>query len=151
MKVAVSVVIIVVSAALLGYWFRYTCLLTLRTRTGEDRDPRLAAANWLSFTGVNEELVNGATSSGLAELEQALKRDYRLLTYLLTNASGLRFGGLTMEQHMLMLDFRLMQAVCFVTRRLYVSRARAAVLEMTEVLGHLASDMGKRSRAASRA
>ena len=148
---ATSVFIIVVSAALMIYWFRYTCLLMLRTRVGKDYATGLAAANDLSFTGVRELALKDASARRLAELERSLDRDYRLLTYLLAHTAGLQFGGLTVEQRMLMLDFRIMQGLCFVSRGLFVSQARAAVLEMAEVLSHLANDMGERSHASSRA
>jgi len=149
--VVASILIIVVSAALMIFWFRYTCLLMLRTRTGKDYATGLATANGLTFTGVRETVVQTASGGGLAELERSLDRDYRLLTYLLAHTAGLRTGGLTLEQRMLMLDFRLMQGICFLTRGLSLRQARTAVLEMAEVLSHLANDMGERSHASSRA
>ena len=133
------------------YWFRYTCLLMLRTRTGKDYATDLAAANGLSFSSVRPELIDSASAKGLAELERALERDYRLLTYLLAHTAGLQIRGLTLEQRLLMLDFRLMQALCLLTRGLCIRQARSAVLEMAEVLSHLANDMGARSHASSRA
>jgi hypothetical protein len=52
---------------------------------------------------------------------------------------------------MLMLDFRLMQGLCRITRRLATRQARSAVVEMAEVLTRLANDMGERVHASSRA
>ncbi|MCC7175795.1 MAG: hypothetical protein IT159_11410 [Bryobacterales bacterium] len=148
---ATSIFIIVVSAALMIYWFRYTCLLMLRTRTGEDYAADLAEANKLGFKQVGEDLVRSAVPATLSELEQSLERDYRLLTYLLAHTAGRPFGGITLEQRMLMLDFRLMGVVYRISGRLSLGRARAAVLEMADVLNYLANDVGKRSHAASRA
>ena len=146
-----SILIILVSAALLAYWFRYTCLLILRTRTGRDHAGEMAAANGLRFHQIQGQLVRAAPVADLPALQKALESDYRLLTYLLKHTADLQVGGLTMEQRLLMLDFRLMRIVCTLTRWVYVPRARAAVQEMSEVLGHLANDMGARVRASSRA
>ena len=146
-----SILIIVVSAALMFYWFRYMCLLMLRTRTGNDYASDLAAGNDLSFNGIREQTVGVASAQQLGELERSLDRDYHILTYLLSHTASLRAGGLTMEQRMLMLDFRLMQGLCWLTRRLATRQARAAVVEMAEVLTRLANDMGERVHASSRA
>ncbi len=146
---AASVAIIIVSAALLVYWFRYTCLLMLRTPAGKDYATRFAEANRLSFVGIRERAETEAPK--LDDLDEALERDYRLLTYLLRSTVGAKVAGVTIEQRMLMFDYRLMQLVLRVTRRLWPLKARDAVLEMTEVLRHLANDLGERASAASRA
>jgi len=149
--VVASILIIVASAALMVYWFRYTCLLILRTRTGRDHATNLAAINDLKFPGVQQSVVRGATAHELTALERSLERDYRLLTYLLAHTAGAQVGGLTLEQRMLMLDFRLMRLLFSLTRALAPARARAAILEMADVLSHLAHAMGERVHASSRA
>lgn len=146
---AASVAIIIVSAALLAYWFRYTCLLMLRTRAGKDYASRFAEANRLSFIAIRERTE--AEAPELDGLEEALERDYRLLTYLLRSTTGARVAGVTIEQRMLMFDYRLMRLVLRVTRRFSPLKAREAVLEMTEVLRHLANDLGERAMAVSKA
>ncbi len=133
------------------YWFRYTCLLILRTRTGKDYATNLAAVNDLKFPGIQQNVVRGATGHDLTTLERSLDRDYRLLTYLLAHTAGAQAGGLTLEQRMLMLDFRLMRLLFSVTRAIAPPRARAAIVEMTDVLSHLANAMGERVHASSRA
>ena len=133
------------------YWFRYMCLLMLRTRTGNDYASDLATANDLKFRGIREQVTGDASAQKLAELERSLDRDYRLLTYLLSHTAGLQVGGFSLEQRMLMLDFRLMQGLCWLTRRLATRQARSAVVEMAEVLTRLANDMGERTHVSSRA
>ena len=146
-----SILIIVFSTALMMYWFRYTCLLILRTRTGKDYAADLAAVNELKFPGILETVVNAASPQELTGLERSLERDYRLLTYLLAHTAGADVGGLTLEQRLLMVDFRLMRLLFSLTRMFAVPRARAALLEMTEVLNHLANAMGERVSVSSRA
>lgn len=145
-----SILIILVSAALLVYWFRYTCLLILRTRTGKDYATSVAAVNDLAFLGVQGPALETASAADLAAIKRSLERDYRLLTYLLKQASSVNVGGLTIEQRMLMFDFWLMRQFFTLTRGLAVSQARAAVVEMADVLNHLANAMGEKVQAASR-
>ena len=146
-----SLLIIGFSAALMVYWFRYTCLLVLKTQTSKDYATDLAAVNDLKFAGVSELVVSGATSQELAALERSLERDYRLLTYLLAHTAGANVGGLTLEQRLLVLDFWLMRMLFGLARLFAPPRARAVILEMAEVLNHLANAMGERVHAASRA
>ena len=91
-----SILIILVSAALLAYWFRYTCLLILRTRTGRDHAGEMAAANGLRFHQIQGQLVRAAPVADLPALQKALESDYRLLTYLVAHTAGLEVGGLTL-------------------------------------------------------
>ncbi len=148
---AASVLIIIVSAALLVYWFRYTCLLILRMRGGKDYAAGFAAANDLSYNIVRRRAEGETSGRALARLEESLERDYRLLTYLLRATAGAQVAGLTVEQRMLMFDYRVMRLVSLVTRRLWPPKARAAVLEMTDVLRHLANDLGERASVSSQA
>jgi hypothetical protein len=148
---AASILIIIVSAALLIYWFRYTCLLILRTPTGKDYATGFAAANHLSYAEVRQQANEGVLGGSLAALEASLERDYRMLTYLLRSTVGVQVAGLTVEQRMLMFDFRVMQVFATFARRFGLQQAQTAVLEMTDVLQHLANDLGERAAASSKA
>ena len=139
-----SILIILVSAALLAYWFRYTCVLILRTRTGKDRAVEMATANGLRFHQIQGQLVREAPFADLPALQAALESDYRLLTYLVAHTAGLEVGGLTLEQRMLMLDFKAMRLVCAFSRWVGIDRARAALEEMSSILNYLANAMGER-------
>ena len=58
-----SLLIIVVSTVLLIYWFRYTCLLILRTPTARDYASGLAAANRLMYPDVEGRLLQDAPAA----------------------------------------------------------------------------------------
>jgi hypothetical protein len=146
-----SVFIILVSAALLVYWFRYTCVLILRTRTGKDRAVEMATANGLRFHQIQGQLVREASWTELPALQKALESDYRLLTYLIGHTAGLEVGGLTLEQRMLMLDFEAMRFVCAFSRWRGMDHARAALEEMSSILNYLANAMGERAESALQA
>jgi hypothetical protein len=110
-----SVLITVVSLVLLSYWFRYSCLLLLR---------------------------NQAQSSSLAQkqgdldpLREAVERDYRLLTYLCRHAAGLAEQSL--EERILILDYKLMRTWYRLTRTLAPTQARNALSEMAAVVAFL--------------
>ena len=64
-----SILITVVSLILLSYWFRYSCLLLLRSQA--------------------QQPSQAPPQGDLDPLRQAVERDYRLLTYLCRHAAGL--------------------------------------------------------------
>lgn len=139
-----SILIILVSSALLVYWFRYTCLLVLKSRTGKDYAAATAAANGLKFYGIQGRAIQDSSNAELPALQKSLERDYRLLTYLIQHTTGLEVGGVTIEQRMLMLDFKVMRLVFGLGRVLGAGCARAALQEMSSILNHLANAMGER-------
>ncbi|MGQ9635737.1 MAG: hypothetical protein ACUVXB_16020 [Bryobacteraceae bacterium] len=139
-----SILIIVVSGALLIYWFRYTCLLLLGSKPSEERAAKVAAANGLHFQEIQGTRIGKAAPSELPALQKMLERDYQLITFLLEHAASFELGGVTLEQRLLMLDFRIMQIVSTMGRLLGVDRVRAAVHEMAAVVARLADALGER-------
>src|SRR5581483_6014767 len=95
-----SVLISAVSVALLIYWFRYSCLLLIRTQG--DESTRIEATR-LDLFEIQERV---RTEADLDPLHRALERDYRLLTYLLQHAA--RLGSQSLESRLLILDYKLM-------------------------------------------
>jgi hypothetical protein len=142
-----SILIILISAALLLYWFRYTCVLILRTRTGKDRAVEMATANGLRFHQIQGRSVREAPFAELPALQKALESDYRLLAYLFEHTAGLEVGGVTLEQRMLMLDFKAMRLVCALSRWVGIDHTRAALEEMSSILNYMANAMGDRIEA----
>ena len=146
-----SVLIIAFSFVLLVYWFRYTCILILRTRTSVDYSPDVVAANNLLFPEVQTQLAHAMTAPQLNALHGSLARDYRLLTYLLRHTAGLSIDGFPLEQRVLMIDFRVMQVLYALTNGLGLPQARVALEEMAQILRHFSNAMGERAAANSRA
>lgn len=129
-----SILISAVSVVLLGYWFRYSCLLLLRARAAQFTQ---SPGNRFSFLDVRAKLH---TEPNLDPLHRSLERDYRVVTYLLQHASTL--GAQSLENRLLMLDYRVMQGWYCVTRTVAPELARRALAEMAEVLICLAQKMG---------
>jgi hypothetical protein len=133
-----SVLILTISAVLLVYWFRYTCLLLLRAQNQPARIARVAEANGLSFLAVQGRLDTMSAHSS-AELERQLDRDYRILAFLLEHAAR---GASPMEQIVLRIDFRLMQVCCRIVRIVSPANAKGPLAEMAAILTRMSGMIG---------
>lgn len=136
-----SVVITAVSVVLLCYWFRYSCLLLLRSRSEQGTGP---VDDRFSFQEVRNRLE---TAPDLDPLRHSLERDYRIVTYLLHHAGGL--GAQSLEDRLLQLDYKLMRGWYAVTRTAAPQHARRALAEMAAVVACLAQKMGAPARVQS--
>jgi hypothetical protein len=148
---AASIFIIAFSLALLIYWFRYTCLLLLSSSADRRHAAAVAEANRLHFLEIQGARIREAEPSELPALRDMLERDYRIITFLLKHSGGLETGGVSLEDRLLMLDFKLMQMVYAMGRLVGVNRVRAALQEMAQVVARLAGVMGERLDSAHRA
>lgn len=135
-----GILIVTLSLALLVYWFRYSCILILRSRSEIAVASALASDNRFSYAEVLERLKYEPT---LDQLRNSLERDYRVLTYLIEHAAGLELASL--EDRLLMFDYRVMQGVYRLTRTAAPQQARNALAEMASVLGVLAHRIGEQA------
>jgi hypothetical protein len=136
--------IIGISLALFAYWFRYTVILILRTRTSPEYAQKVAVANRLSFVDVKQQLHSRTSTAELAGLFEALERDYQVLKYLLGHAATVEAGAYTAEQRLLMVNFRMMSLWFKVIRKFRPENAKHALLEMSGTLEYFANVMGRR-------
>jgi hypothetical protein len=134
-----TIVITVSSMALFGYWFRYTCLLILSTKTARDYAVEVATANQLGFLEVRSQLQ--ASSVPLDRLRDALDRDYAVLSRLLKQAGTLEQSAL--EKRMLDMNYRVLRSWYSVIRRFSPAAAARALDEMSQVIAHFANVMGE--------
>ncbi len=136
-----SGLIIVISVVLLVYWFRYTCALLLSDHPLRNTlDP--VQAERFSFGTVRERLEGAAD---LDPLHNSLRRDYELMMYLVKHASGMELASL--EDRLLVWDYKLMQWRYRITRTLFPGQARRALSEMASVLDVLISRIGQHAGA----
>ena len=136
------------SVLLFGYWFRYTCMLILSTKTIRDHASSMAAAHRLSFLQVQSQL-HGCASANLARLHDALDRDYAIVMRLLAQTPSSGQSG--MESWMLQTNYRLMGAWARVSSRFSPAAACRALDEMSQVVAHFADAMGELAAAPSAA
>ncbi len=134
-----SIIIAAFSFALLLYWFRYSCILMLRNSSLEG-SAAAAVDSQFSCRQVKELLRGDAQLDGL---ERALERDYRLATYLIEHAAGLDLNSI--EDRLLVLDYRVMQWYFRITRGAAPARARRALAEMADVVAVLAGRLDERA------
>jgi len=135
-----SIFIIVCSLVLLVYWFRYSCLLLIRSHKVSP-GPMPA----ISHLGLQEVQSGLKLGEALDPLHEALHRDYRLLMYLVEHASGLELESF--EDRLLMLDYRIMRRWYGLIRVLFPAQARRPLSEMASILAILVERMGSQARA----
>jgi hypothetical protein len=141
-----TVVIIASSALLFGYWFRYTCLLMLNTRTARDYARDIAMANQLSFANVQTQLLQASADFG--GLRASLDRDFAVVSKMLDQASA---GQAGIEQKMLAIHYRLMGVWYAVGSHVSPTAARQALEEMSMVVAHFANSVGEMAASPSAA
>ena len=144
----VTLLITVSSVLMLGYWFRYSCLLILSAETTRDYAADIATANQLSFLQVQAELREQQPAD-LNRLQASLDRDLAVVTYLIQNASGKGEWG--MEARMLKLNYRLMSTWCSISQRFSPEAGRRALDEMSMIVSHFANSLGEQATAGAAA
>jgi hypothetical protein len=130
-----SILILMFSAVLLVYWFRYSCVLLLKN-AAERAEAPLADERF----SIGYVLERVRTEKHLDTLERALDRDYHMLTYLLKHAADLELASI--ENRLLILDYRLMRLWYRITRTIAPEQSRKALTEMASVLGAVARQAG---------
>ncbi len=141
--------IVSISILMLIYWFRYTCLLMLRTKPAQDFARKVATANQLSFIEVQNRLAQPGAPEHLDELQQMLDRDYRLIMYLIRHAEKFQAPAPELEHRMLMLDFHVMRFRYRVSKRFAGAQSHHSLTEMANIIAHFANVMGERAASAA--
>ena len=135
-----SFLIIGFSVLLLAYWFRYSCILLLRSHAERAASVFAAPDTRFCFAEVQARL---RTAEVLDPLHLSLQRDYEILIYLLQHASGLSLESF--EDRLLVLDYKVMQWCYRLTRIAAPQQARHALFEMASILNVLAQKMGEQA------
>ncbi|MBK7928414.1 MAG: hypothetical protein IPJ98_13240 [Bryobacterales bacterium] len=141
-----SIIIIAVSAALFVYWFRYSCVLILNTKTIQSYAAEVAQSKELNFLEVQRALA-GEEPAQLDQLRGELQRDYSRISGLLSDsiksASDENSDGYMLERAMLGMSFRWLNVQYQVASRFSERTARAALLEMSQIVEHHANAFGE--------
>jgi len=133
-----GILIIACSSILFVYWFRYSCLLLLRSAA--ERAGALSVDERFNVARVIEGLK---TEADLAPLERALERDYHVLAYLMEHVADLELASV--ENRLLLLDYKVMRIWSRVTRRAFPTQSRRALSEMASILGVLVRKMDEQN------
>ncbi|MGI8744730.1 MAG: hypothetical protein ACR2NN_19590 [Bryobacteraceae bacterium] len=144
--------VVAFSFLLLLYWFRYTCVLMLRTKPVRDYSKQVAAANRLNVFEVRSRLTaaaGGGNIQGLDELQSMLDRDYRLLMFLMGHAASFKTAGYEMEQTMLKLNYHIVKRAYALSKRFSIAQGSERLSEMAAIIAHFANLMGERAESAA--
>ncbi|HZO57627.1 MAG TPA: hypothetical protein VFB63_33255 [Bryobacteraceae bacterium] len=141
-----SAIIIAVSVGLFVYWFRYSCMLILNTKTVQSYAADVAQSRELNFLRVQQTLT-AAETPAFAVLREDLQRDYEKISSLLSSGVGGRndeeADGYALERAMLGMNFRWLNVQYAVASRYSERIARTALLEMSQIVEHHANAFGE--------
>ena len=137
----ICILIIIISFALILYWFQYTCLLIVAENSSTNYALKVADTIRLSFPTVQQALRTEVQRPELDRLHQSLDRDCQVLTKLLNQAGG----SYTLERRLLALDYQVMNVWYQLTRTNALVRARKALAEMASILSYIAGDIGQQA------
>jgi hypothetical protein len=140
-----SFLMFAVTIALFGVWFRYTCVLILKTKPAKDYSLEVASANELKFVQVQQSLPGIRERSDLDTMQRHLEGDYRLLTYILRHGAQFQIGTSPLERRILMLDFEFTRIWYSCACRVSLAKGRKSLQEMISIIAHLANFMGERA------
>lgn len=141
---SLSLTLIGLSLALFAYWFRYSCLLILRTQTAEDFSREVCRANGLSFDLVKGQ-IEAESNPNLVALYQSLDQDYRIVSKLLDRMAIQSPSDNALETKLLKANFRVTQVWFRVSHKLGLGSSVTALEEMAEMIGHFANTFGEQS------
>jgi len=139
-----SLLLIGLSLVLFAYWFRYSCILILRTQTAEDFSREVCRANGLSFDLVKGQLEVDSNPD-LAALYQSLERDYRIVNQLLDQVSLNSQDENLLERKLLRANFCVTQVWFQVSHKMGLKASVSALEEMADTIGHFANSFGQQS------
>ncbi len=138
------------SLALFAYWYRYSCLLILRTQTAEDYSREVCLANGLSFDRVKGQ-IEAELNPNLTLLYDSLERDYQVVGELLDQISMQSSSDNAFETKLLRANFRVTQIWFCVSHKLGLKSAIHALEEMADTVYHFANILGEQRAMSSTA
>jgi hypothetical protein len=135
-----SILIIVLCTLLLGYWFRFSCILLLRSHSEQANSSLSTIQGTFVCAEAQKRLKNAAQ---LDPVHALLQRDFEVLTYLIRHASGVKLESF--EEKLLVWDYKAMRFWYAVTKTAAPEQARQALGEMASVMTILAGRLGQRA------
>jgi hypothetical protein len=145
MATTISVLILVMSAAMLVFWLRSASRSILAERFEQDFSAEVAEANQLEFLTIRKALADSAEDEvDYGAYLGALERDYEALTYLLRNAATVHVGRYTHQERLLVADFALLRVWVRVKKLVGMSSWQSGLAEMTTILKYFGNVVGQR-------
>jgi len=141
-----AVLILILSTAMLFFYFQATCQRILRRQFDQEYFRSIVKAHCLEFPALRKSSEEVGATFDFARLRMMLKCDFLALTYLLNHAAGAKHHS--NEERLLFLYFH-WQLLSLAVRCLLRVGEKKAVLRLTSVLQYLANVVGQRVGAVS--
>jgi hypothetical protein len=137
-----SVVLLIVSSALLMFYLQLHCQRILRREFYDEFFHAVVNANRLEFPFVRKALEEFGVPVDYERVRMPLKCDFLALTYLRRNGcyAKLRFSK---DERLLRMYFRVVFSLLWIRHRMGLSE-KAAVLKLTSILAYLTNALGER-------
>ena len=142
MSMFTAAVVLIVSTALLFFYFQVTCQKILRRPFEREYFQSIVSANRLEFPSLRKDLEEFGAPVDYPRLRMMLKCDFLALTYLLKNAANVN-QSYSSEERLLILYFR-WQFLSLAVRRMLKLGEKKAVLRLSSVLQYFANVVGER-------
>jgi len=137
-----ATLILILSTAMFFFYFQATCQKILRRQFDREYFRSIAHANRLEFPFLRESAEEFGAQVHFSKLYRMLKCDFLALTYLLKNVENAN-RRYSLEEHLLLLYFRV-QCLSLAVRRLLKVSDSKAILRLTSVLQYFANVIGQR-------
>ena len=138
----VPTLILIVSTALLLFYFQTVCQKILQRRFNQEYFQMIVNANRLEFPSIRKAIEDLGATVEYPRLALTLKCDFLALTYLLKNAANVN-QRYSYEERLLILYFKVIFAT-MVSRHLLKLREGPATLKLTSILEYFANVVGER-------
>lgn len=138
----VATLILIISTALLIFYFQVTCQSILRRKFDQEYSYSIVNANRLEFPAVQKAIGEFDEPVDYARVRMTLRCDFLALTYLLKNAGNLK-QRYSREERFLILYFRT-ALVSLLVRHIFKLKEKDAVLKLTATLEYFANVVGQR-------
>ncbi len=134
--------ILILSAAMLIFYFQTACQKILRHKFDRDYSRSIVHANRLEFPAVQRSIEEFGNPVDYSRLRMTLRCDFLALTYLLKNAGNLR-QRYTRDERLLIMYSRSLFFTLFLRHLLRLGE-KPAILKLTAVLEYFANVVGQR-------
>ena len=137
-----SMLILILSAALLFFYFQVICQKILRLQFGREYFRAVAEANRLEFVALRNSLEKFNAIGDYPRLRKELACDFRAVTYLLKHAANVNLSY-TNQERLLILYFH-WQFLSLAVRCWLKVGEKKAILRLTSILQYFANVVGQR-------
>jgi len=134
--------ILILSLAMVFFYFQATCQKILRRQFDQEYARSIANVIRLEFPSLRKSLKEFGAPLDYSRLPKMLTRDLLALTYLLKNGANVS-QHYSSEERLLILYFR-WQLLSFAGRRWLKVGEKKAILRLTSVLHYFANVVGER-------